>query len=293
MSTHRTVDEIQQHLSHPGPRKSGEQLQAPVDSSNHLGFGDRLRFLPTGVTRLDKHLKGGIRLGTVTEIVGEAGIGKTQLGLQLCVLAARYNQGAVYVDTENKLPVPRLREIGQEWRKRHLGLSNFSSERYPQDGSGLGFNYNQHGTCLSLGTPHGLTATQGSHLGFSDHSVGSFKRAEQLLDNLTVHKVSTTKDLLSRLSSLEDEILHRNEIASHDTGNEDGGKYPVRLLIVDSIAAPMRRDFGSDSAPQRAVAIFQCAQALKRLADHLNLAVVVVNQVGSSDLGESSRSARG
>mmetsp|Transcript_9990 Transcript_9990/g.18222 ORF Transcript_9990/g.18222 Transcript_9990/m.18222 type:complete len:203 (+) Transcript_9990:409-1017(+) len=64
--------------------------------------------------------------------------------------------------------------------------------------------------------------------------------------------------------------------------------YPVRLLVVDSIAAPLRRDFGTDSAPQRAAAIFQCAQTLKRLADQLHLAVVVINQVGSADLDPSA-----
>jgi len=47
----------------------------------------------------------------------------------------------------------------------------------------------------------------------------------------------------------------------------------------------MRRDFGTDSAPQRAAAIFRCAQKLKRLADQLHLAVVVINQAGASGSG--------
>ena len=61
--------------------------------------------------------------------------------------------------------------------------------------------------------------------------------------------------------------------------------YPVRLLILDSIAAPTRRDFGGSvqSAPQRVSAVLQLAQALKRLADQLQLVVIVINQVGIND----------
>ena len=120
--------------------------------------------------------------------------------------------------------------------------------------------------------------------------IGAFKPPEHLLDNLTVHNANSTKDLLATLSSLEDEILQRNEIASNASNDE---KYPVRLLIVDSIAAPMRRDFGADSAPQRSAAIFQCAQTLKRLADQHHLAVVVINQVGSADLGGNANGGGG
>jgi RAD51-like protein 1 len=266
-----------------------ERRSGSADRMDPLAFGSRLRFLPTGLSQLDEHLQGGIRLGTVTEIVGEAGVGKTQLGLQLCVMAARYNQGAIYVDTENKLPVPRLRQMGQEWRKRDAGLSCLSNEQQSQTGTGFAFTYNQGGTFPTPSTQRDLSASQASQSGGSHHmpndAIGSFKSSEQLLDNLTVHTATSTKELLSRLLSLEDEILQRNQIASvGGTGQEDGGKYPVRLLIVDSIAAPMRRDFGTDSAPQRSVAIFQCAQTLKRLADQLHLAVVVINQVGSADL---------
>jgi RecA/RadA recombinase len=87
------------------------------------------------------------------------------------------------------------------------------------------------------------------------------------------------------LESAEAEIWNRNQQPQHDDNSTTScvSLFPIRLLIVDSIAAPMKRDFGSDSAPQRAAAVFQCAQTLKRLADQLHLAVVVINQVGLAD----------
>jgi RecA/RadA recombinase len=73
-----------------------------------------MRYLPTGISSLDRHLRGGVRVGTITELVGKAGVGKTQLAMQLCVMAARYGQGCVYIDTEQKLSLDRMREIASK-----------------------------------------------------------------------------------------------------------------------------------------------------------------------------------
>jgi len=56
----------------------------------------------------------------------------------------------------------------------------------------------------------------------------------------------------------------------------------VRLLVIDSIAAPARREFGVGSAAAQAAAILQIAQTVKRLADQFQLAVLIINQVGGS-----------
>lgn len=40
--------------------------------------------LPTGLPALDASLWGGIPFGVITEVVGPAGIGKTQVQLQTC-----------------------------------------------------------------------------------------------------------------------------------------------------------------------------------------------------------------
>ena len=80
------------------------------------------------------------------------------------------------------------------------------------------------------------------------------------------------------VQSVEEQVLLKQEQAQ-----DDNNVYPVSLVVLDSIAAPTRRDFGSESAPQRVSAMLQLAQILKRLANQLQLAIVVINQVGLDD----------
>jgi RecA/RadA recombinase len=304
-----------------------QQQQRPSTSTiDPITFGSSMRDLPTCLPSLDRILRGGVRLGTITELVGKSGTGKTQLALQLCIAAAKFNQGAIYIDSEKKLSLPRLREMSERWRsyglqerRRRQREQSQSNTRGGGGGGGVGtdhhhpgrqfsnkaaaksFSYNQ-GSCgnSSYPTPNSQqsfysnTNYDNDECNNDGDAMGTFKSSELVLGNLTLHTPGSSSELLDVLDALEDEILQRNQTAGQafpvstasvveniNTGNKVRGKYPVRLLIVDSIASPMRRDFGTDSAPQRASAIFQCAQKLKRLADQLHLAVVVINQVGS------------
>ena len=131
--------------------------------------------------------------------------------------------------------------------------------------------------------------------------------AQQVLENVTIHPLLTTRELLDVLDQLEEEIILRNaNAAAYNkqrevmTNNIDDASairraLPVRLIVIDSIAAPIRRDFdmmGSSSssniAAKRASAIFQIAKRLKNLAYMYQLAVVVINQVGSGSMASSS-----
>ena len=208
--------------------------------------------LSTGLPTLDAQLQGGFPVCSVTEIVGRAGVGKTHLSQQLCVLAATHGDGGtIYIDTENKMSVVRLKEIAIERgnKRRRTGIE--TSER---------------------------------------------NSAEQVLENVTVHCASTSSDLINKLDMLDKEISQRN--AQAETRNRDMNtipversahtqqQLPVRLLIVDSIAAPLRRDFSSPhTAMERTSAIFEIADRLKRLADDFHLAVIVINQVGGGKSG--------
>ncbi|XP_054474643.1 DNA repair protein XRCC3 [Anoplopoma fimbria] len=73
--------------------------------------------LSVGCPVLDELLRGGLPVGGVTELSGESGAGKTQLGLQLC-LSVQYptqyrglNSGAVYICTEDSFPIRRLQQL--------------------------------------------------------------------------------------------------------------------------------------------------------------------------------------
>ena len=72
--------------------------------------------LPTGLRELDQQLlpHGGLSRATVTELVGPAGVGKSQCAFQLClhVAAQRRGETAIYIDTEGKaMARHRLREM--------------------------------------------------------------------------------------------------------------------------------------------------------------------------------------
>lgn len=75
-------------------------------------------FFPTQLKGLDEALGGGISFGALTELVGPAGIGKTQFCLKLSLLGSLptayggLNGRVVYVDVESKFSSRRLLEIG-------------------------------------------------------------------------------------------------------------------------------------------------------------------------------------
>lgn len=229
--------------------------------------------IPTGLTSLDRALQGGIPAGSITEVFGRAGVsfhpvmtifnkssahssfwkvGKTHMTQQLCTLAAIAGGGSIFIDTENKLSLPRLQEIA---------IERSASHQHPQTSASL------------------------------------------IMENVSIHQVQSTKELLDRIDELRAEINHRNSLAesfqSSESGNIEG--LPVRLIVIDSIAAPIRRDYdmmGAKSgsvAAQRASAIFQIARRLKQLAYDHGIAVVAINQVGGfarsqggKDVGEGS-----
>ncbi|KAK4850665.1 hypothetical protein QYF36_008793 [Acer negundo] len=74
--------------------------------------------LPTRLKGLDAALCGGIPFGVLTEVVGPAGIGKTQFCLKLSLLAALpahyggLDGRVIYIDVESKFSSRRMIEIG-------------------------------------------------------------------------------------------------------------------------------------------------------------------------------------
>ncbi|XP_021746055.1 DNA repair protein RAD51 homolog 2-like isoform X2 [Chenopodium quinoa] len=73
--------------------------------------------LPTKLEGLDKALCGGIPFGVVTELVGPAGIGKTQFCLKLALLASLpvscggLDGHVIYIDVESKFSSRSLQQI--------------------------------------------------------------------------------------------------------------------------------------------------------------------------------------
>ncbi|CAN1198718.1 DNA repair protein RAD51 homolog 2 [Linum perenne] len=78
----------------------------------------RAGHLPTGLKGLDDALCGGIPFGVLTELVGPAGIGKTQFCLKISLLASLpipyggLDAHVIYIDVESKFSSRRMLQIG-------------------------------------------------------------------------------------------------------------------------------------------------------------------------------------
>ncbi|THK33085.1 DNA repair protein XRCC3 [Diachasma alloeum] len=73
-------------------------------------------YLTTGCSKIDGILRGGISKRGITQIYGEAGTGKTQFALQLCLTAQisperDSRKGVLYICTESVFPSKRLQEL--------------------------------------------------------------------------------------------------------------------------------------------------------------------------------------
>ncbi|CAD7697991.1 unnamed protein product [Ostreobium quekettii] len=92
------------------------------------------RHLPTCIQELDTALRGGIPSGSLTELVGPAGVGKTQFCLQLSVSAAKprhaggLGRHVHYFDTEKKFTSNRVAEIAEHQIGQVPGSKNLVEE---------------------------------------------------------------------------------------------------------------------------------------------------------------------
>jgi RAD51-like protein 1 len=79
----------------------------------------KTRFISTGIASLDVLMKGGLLIGSINEICGPPGIGKTQFSLNCVLQASGHNnavegaasRGVIYIDTEQKFDPSRLVEM--------------------------------------------------------------------------------------------------------------------------------------------------------------------------------------
>lgn len=187
-----------------------EQLLARrAGEAHHLAFGLR---------PLDDALRGGAPAGCITELVGQAGAGKTQLckqlaaSAQLPVLHGGMGGSVVYIDTEKKFSAARLVEI--------------ATARWPE----------------RFATPDAV---------------------EALTRGVVLYTPTSGAELLARLDGLEAVIIERG----------------AKLVIVDSIAALMRSEFGREKLVERQALLGAQASKLKQLAEAFRIPIVVTNQV--------------
>ena len=195
-------------------------------------------FVRSHLPALDDALGGGVPTGSISELVGPAGAGKTQLCLTLAVATAAppsaggLGAGVVFVDTEQKFSAARLAEIARA--------------KFP--------------------------AVYGDRAG--DQAAREALR--RLTSRVLVLTPSTLSEILQRLNGLEEALI-------------DHG---VRLLVVDSMAALARAEFGHGQLTRRQELLGQIAAVLKRKAERLHMAAFVTNQV-TTRLGRAATAVGG
>ncbi|KOO22299.1 DNA repair protein rad51-like 2-like protein [Chrysochromulina tobinii] len=100
---------VARHVAPPPP--SALTLLGQAASSNHLPAAA----VPTGLAALDAHLGGGLPMRAVTELVGPAGSGKTQLCSSVAAHALLAGAGegtrVIYIDTEGSFSAKRLLQL--------------------------------------------------------------------------------------------------------------------------------------------------------------------------------------
>ncbi|GAQ85938.1 putative DNA repair protein RAD51 [Klebsormidium nitens] len=203
--TRRTVLEMYMDQQQPGDIQGG-----------HLHTD--LPKLPTNLPSLDDALRGGVPLGSITELVGPAGVGKTQLCLMLSIFATLptdiggLDGKCVYIDTENKFSAKRLIEI--------------ATMRLPDS--------------------------------FPDEQA-----VQHLTSRVLVLRPNSAIDLLTRLQKLEEAMIREK----------------AKLIVLDSVAALVRSEYGHDQLQQRQDLLGRQAALLKYLAETFRIPVVVTNQV--------------
>lgn len=174
------------------------------------------RYLRTLLPPLDSALLGGLQAGGITELVGPAGLGKTQFCLGMCIVGCLdrlSEEGRVlYIDTERKFSGERLAQIARS--------------RFPDN----------------FAIPESMAT---------------------MLDRVLIKSPETSKELLDLLQGLQSAII-------------DHG---IKLVIIDSIAALARTEYGSKNIIERQQLLGKQASSLKYLAEAFQIPVLVTNQV--------------
>lgn len=238
------------------------------------------QFIVTFCRSIDGLLGGGIALGQVTEIAGLPGTGKTQLALQLCVLARLPQiyggvQGqTLYIDAEGSF----IPERAWSMASALVGHVDATVARRNRK------NGNEDGGSTK-GVQDSQTPVTTSSPGFT---------TEQVMNSIQVFRVHDETALLATLYSLPHYIQEqrRKRLNKETNDSQHPSQLPVKLIIIDSIAFHFRAVTPTDSNYyfQRTKTIVNLAAFLSDVASEYNVAVVAINQM-TTKLGDGGRRA--
>ncbi|GAA5915842.1 hypothetical protein JCM6882_006817 [Rhodosporidiobolus microsporus] len=226
----------------------------PVPAGSTITMGD---------PALDELLGGGLRTGSVTEVAGQSSSGKSHLCLQTsltCQLPPSLgglSGGALLISSEGTVPSSRLLQLAE----------NLVASLPVEEGT------TPLTTWDLLDNVHTEKAPDVETLEalLSYHAPAAIERINTLAAAGTIPP--------SALSPSHDPLP--SQFLSHHRRSPPRPPLPIRLVIVDSIAAPFRAETetGSSGFAVRAKDFAHLGDTLKRLAHVFGCAVLVVNQV--------------
>ncbi len=136
--------------------------------------------------------------------------------------------------------------------------------------------------CLQLSVNTALPKSKGGHDAYVVYidTEGSF-RPERIIQMIKKYNVDSdsilSKILVARAYNSDIQMRLVNNVI------QLASNYNIKLLIIDSISANFRAEFiGNESLIERQQKLNKHVQQLNRIADVLNIAVVITNQVLSS-----------
>ncbi|RSH79032.1 uncharacterized protein EHS24_001960 [Apiotrichum porosum] len=237
-------------------RNAGSNLSAPdlvrsvsraiVPKSQPLSTRADALVIRTGDTHVDALLGGGIRAGCITELVGESAAGKSHMTLLLALAVQQpalcdSPGGAIVINSERVLETQRLVQLAGVVRERH----------------------------------HGGPPTRELLDNIHTSRVADVDALEHALQFVVPHMLAERKS--SSGSALLGEVI----VEGSTTPAPARGLKPIRLLILDSLAALFRGDTerSRNGLVERSKHVAFISDRLKAMAVEYGVAVVVVNQV--------------
>ncbi|GAA5870672.1 hypothetical protein JCM8547_005026 [Rhodosporidiobolus lusitaniae] len=224
--------------------------------------GGRKATMTTGDAGLDELLGGGLRVGSMTEVAGHSSSGKTHLCLQssltcqLPLARGGLAGGALFVSSEGTVSSTRL-----------FGLAEHLVSTLPPD------PFNPLTAWDFLDNVHAEKAPDVETLEavLSYHAPAAIERINAL--------AAAGRSAAPTISPFDDPLP--SQFLSRHRQSPPRPPLSIRLIIVDSIAAPFRAETetGSTGFAVRAKDFAHLSDTLKRLAHVYNCAVLVINQV--------------
>lgn len=91
----------------------------------------------SGCSSLDKLLGGGFEAGTITQLYGEAGSGKTNISLQVAIECAKKSKKVIFIDSEGLSPERFVQIAGEDTERAAKRIVIYEPLNFEQQASAI------------------------------------------------------------------------------------------------------------------------------------------------------------